>query len=114
MIDGCLIWREEGLRKPPAVQAATDEYLAGEDAFSLWLDESCERREGFETAADLFASWKSWAEKAGESIGSQKQFSQALETRGFMRRRQGGTGRMGFGDITLNRRDCIDEARYGR
>jgi len=114
MIDGCMIWREEGLRKPAAVQSATDEYLAGEDALSLWLEECCEQREAFETAADLFSSWRGWAERAGEHVGSQKQFSQTLEARGFMRKRQGGSGRMGFGDLALIRRDYADDPRHGR
>ena len=114
MIDGCMIWREEGLRKPTAVQAATDEYLAAEDALSLWLEECCQTSTmGFEAVSDLFFSWRAWAEKAGEMAGSQKQFTQALESRGFMRKRQPGTGRYGFGGITINRPDYTDNGRYG-
>jgi putative DNA primase/helicase len=37
----------------------------------------------------LFASWRDWAEKAGEFVGGQKAFSQKLIDRGFTRRRSG-------------------------
>ena len=34
-------------------------------------------------ASVLYASWKAWAEKTGESPGSQKAFSQMLDARGI-------------------------------
>ena len=46
-----------------------------------------------ERSAVLFADWKTWAEAAGEFVGSQKRFTQALENRGFVRGREGGTAR---------------------
>jgi putative DNA primase/helicase len=114
MIYGCMMWRAEGLRKPAAVQSATDEYLAMEDAFALWLeDASSPSTMGFETTADLFASWKLWAERAGETVGSQKQFSQTLEARGFARKPQAGTGKAGFTGLTLHRPDYTDDPRFG-
>jgi putative DNA primase/helicase len=84
MIEGCLNWQKEGLNPPNAVTAATQEYLESEDAMTCWLEDKCERSEQFTTAsADLFASWKNWADAAGEPVGSQKRFSQKLEERGF-------------------------------
>lgn len=103
-IDGCLDWQRTGLRPPDAVQAATADYLAEEDAFSLWLTECTERRDwSRENTADLFASWRRWAEAAGEFVGSQKRFSQSLQARGFTPKRQSGTGKMGFEAIGLRR-----------
>jgi len=86
MIDGCAEWQERGLSPPESVSAATDEYLDAEDALSAWIDDRCERR-GECMASDLFASWKDWADKAGEFAGSLKRFSQTLQSRGFTPRR---------------------------
>jgi putative DNA primase/helicase len=97
MIDGCLSWIERGLDAPERVRAATDDYLEAEDAVSIWLDE-CTRADAqaWEAGGTLFASWKRWAERAGEYIGSQKRFSNLLTERGFAPKRGGGTGLRGF------------------
>jgi putative DNA primase/helicase len=70
------------------VKAATDEYLASEDAISRWLDDCCsrDRREATLLAA-LYSSWSGWAERVGERVGSAKQLAQELASRGFERRR---------------------------
>ena len=101
-VDGCLSWQDRGLAPPPIVQAATADYLEGEDAMALWLDERCIVKPSFHTTSgELFGCWKRWAELAGEFVGSQKRFSQALEARGFIPKRQAGTGRHGFEGIGL-------------
>jgi putative DNA primase/helicase len=65
------------------VRHATDAYLAAEDAIALWIEERCACDPIYtERSASLFASWKSWAERAGEFVGSQKRFAQAIEDRG--------------------------------
>jgi len=82
-IDGCLLWQRNGLIPPPSVRAATDEYLAAEDTVTQWFADCCEastNAKGLFTS-ELFNSWKSWAEEAGEFVGSQKRFSQRLEDR---------------------------------
>jgi putative DNA primase/helicase len=98
MIEGCLEWQTEGLRAPEAVRSATDAYLEGEDAFSTWIDDRCERDpNAWETATALFASWTSWATSAGEFVGSSRRFAQALESRGFAsHRRMHGRGFLGI------------------
>ena len=94
-IRGCLMWRALGLQKPKAVVEASEAYLEAEDAVGTWINEKCERRPHAWTAsADLFASWSAWAKSAGEEIGSQKAFTEALKGRGFThkRERKGGEG----------------------
>ena len=114
MIEGCLMWQGEGLRPPEAVRRATEEYLEEEDAFTLWFDECCRRSSmAHETAADLFASWKAWADRAGESAGTRKHFSQTLRIRGFEPKRQGHTGKAGFEGVRLERPDYSEDRRYG-
>lgn len=110
MIDGCLEWQSDGLAPCKAIRDATDEYMAGEDAVALWLDERCIRDpNGFTPAADLFASWKAWAEGAGEYVGPQKRFAHALEARGFTPNRTR-TAR-GYQGIALLHVDPMDDPR---
>jgi putative DNA primase/helicase len=84
MIEGCLEWQELGLRPCKAVLDATAAYLEAEDAMAAWMDERCERTiSAWESSSDLFASWKAWAEMAGELSGTMKRFAQKLEVRGL-------------------------------
>ena len=88
-IGGCAEWQGEGLAQPEAVRKATDDYLAAEDALAQWLAERCRLKSTFYTTLkDLFADWSKWAETAGEEPGSQKRFSQKLEARDGLRKRQ--------------------------
>lgn len=96
-IDGCLQWQEQGLSPPDVVTEATEAYLESEDALTLWMEDCTEPDvTHWEAAGVLFASWRKWAESAGEFIGSQKRFSGSLEERGLQRHRQGGTGVRGY------------------
>lgn len=89
MIEGCLEWQSTGLQPPKIVTDATAAYLAAEDALAEWMDECCERDPfAWSASSTLFASWTAWATKAGEPIGSQKRFVQALEARGLELRRE--------------------------
>ena len=100
MIEGCLIWQREGLVTPRVVEAATQSYLAEEDAVGRWLDECCTKDpQVWEAVATLFASWSAWAARCGERTGSSKGFSQVLLERGFEPHRTE-TGR-GFNGLKL-------------
>ena len=81
-IEGCLAWQREGLNPPAVVRAATADYFGGEDALGRWIDERCNLGTAEKTSSNaLFTSWREWAEKTGEYVGSQKTFSQNLEAR---------------------------------
>ena len=86
MIDGCLDWQRHGLVRPASVGKATDEYFSSQDLFGQWLEECCELHPGkdnrLETAADLFASWKDFAESHGEDVGNSKGLGDKLSQRG--------------------------------
>ena len=85
-VEGCLDWQKKGLDPPAIVQDATAKYLAEEDRFSLWLEDRCTVGGQYSaTAGELYRSWVTWCESAGEKPGSQKRFSQTLEARGFER-----------------------------
>lgn len=97
-VAGCLEWQRQGLNQPSIVQQATAEYLEAEDALAAWLDECCTTDpQAWEPVSALFSSFKAWAEKSGEPVGSLKGFSAKLETRGLRyERKNRGRGFMGY------------------
>jgi phage/plasmid-associated DNA primase len=83
MINGAMHWQEQGLRPPEAVTAATRAYLEAEDALSAWLDECCTRTvSAWEPTGGLFASWRSWADKAGETGALLEPMKKTAENKG--------------------------------
>jgi putative DNA primase/helicase len=87
-VEGCLAWQRKGLNPPAAVQKATRDYLAAEDAIGEWLEDRCIADIALWTAgAVLFSDYKGWCEKAGERAMSPKRFTQALDARGFCQAR---------------------------
>ena len=101
-IQGCSEWLRDGLRPARVVQEATADYLAAEDAVGGWLEERCEGSRGHQTTTGaLFHDWEEWCKGSGEHPGSQKKFSQALETRGFQRVRIGSAQTRGFLGLAL-------------
>jgi len=102
-VKGCLEWRKIGLNPPKIVRDTTDDYLAGEDSFAAWLEERTlpAPKWAFESSADLFESWKTWAEKAGEEVGSRKRFADMLQSRGYTPKRT--SNKRGFEGICLLR-----------
>ncbi|MGA2333948.1 MAG: phage/plasmid primase, P4 family [Terriglobales bacterium] len=81
-IDGCLEWQRHGLNPPACVRAETNDYFSDEDSIGLWIAERCIlSAQATATASALYLSWKLWADRAGEFIGSQKAFGQSLSAR---------------------------------
>ncbi len=110
-IEGCLEWQQTGLKPPPAVVEATEEYMEAEDALASWMVEcTTSLPSAHSSSSELFASWKTWAEGAGEPAGSQKRFSQALQSRGLVPQRFQ-TGKAGFLRIAL--KPPPSDGRYG-
>ena len=112
-VQGCLEWRKVGLNPPRAVREATDDYLTAEDSFGVWLEACTEPAVdwNFEKSADLFASYKAWAEKAGENPGTQKRFAGTLQDRGYAKKDT--KAARGFEGIRLKRADYSDDSRSG-
>jgi putative DNA primase/helicase len=82
VLEGCAAWQKTGLAPPEAVTKATAAYLEAEDAVSARMQERCER-EGEDSLANLYASWRSWADFNGEQPRTNKWLVQALEARRF-------------------------------
>lgn len=104
MILGCQDWQENGLVRPASIVQATEEYFEEQDLFGRWLDECCDvDRQNlykWESATELFASWKFFTETAGERPGTAKSLSATLLSRGFTKKRVTG-GRTAYVGLRL-------------
>jgi putative DNA primase/helicase len=89
MIDGCLDWQANGLTSPQSVNEATESYFSEQDTFGHWLEEECAADapgvvSSKATATSLlFATWRVYAQNAGEDPGSVKTFVEAMRRKGF-------------------------------
>ncbi len=101
-IEGCLDWQTRGLAPPPAVTAATDDYLDAEDSLAAWLGERT-RKVGWGGAEtmQLFADWSAWAKERGEDPLSAKRFVQALASKGLLAIKNGSTRRSEIPGVAL-------------
>ncbi len=99
-LDGCLEWQRDGLNPPAKVRGATEDYFDSEDSIGSWIADCC-IKESWAPTSELYSSWKTWAEKSGEFVGTLKAFSQALEIHGYERSRVPGSGHSRFTGISL-------------
>lgn len=100
-MEGCAEWQLHGLAQPKAIQEATAAYLTDEDVFGHWLEETCElEATAQEPMKALHASYRAWADRAGERLLGAKRFSQVLAERGLRRVRMSG-GARGFAGVRL-------------
>jgi P4 family phage/plasmid primase-like protien len=103
LIDGCLDWRNCGLRPPVSVIEPSREYFESQDLLGMWLEECCETGRGLEeTSGNLWESWKDWAFSAREDAGSQKSLGQKLGNRSFPSKKV--HGERGRGGIKLKQK----------
>ncbi|WP_137699326.1 phage/plasmid primase, P4 family [Marimonas lutisalis] len=108
MIRGCLEWLERGLPRPSAITSLTEQYFEDQDTFGEWLANHCrvDDRAGQTSSADLFSSWKEYAEAHGEQPGSAKALGQRLRRRGLQNgdaRIDGKVRKVWFGIALLDR-----------
>ena len=87
MIEGCLKWQGNGLQPPPAVLAATQDYLDQEDVVGQWFDECCDiEQDAFVSVVAAFCTWKEFAKARGHEPGNERGFSSELKRRGFQKK----------------------------
>jgi putative DNA primase/helicase len=100
MIQGCLEWQRRGLSRPASISAATQDYMEGEDTIAAWIDDCCiVDPDAWTTTRELYHSWKSWADDAGERVVEEKRFVELLGAHGYKRHRRA-AGR-GFDGLKL-------------
>lgn len=102
MIEGCSLWLEYGLRPPERVVNATADYFKDQDSFTAWRTECCAvGRKEWDTSANLYRSWSTWAERAGEKPGTMKAFSSELQKNGFSASTAGHSKTRGYAGLSV-------------
>jgi putative DNA primase/helicase len=80
MIEGCLAWQREGLKRPKVVVDATAEYFAAQDYFGRWLAECCILDSSLSAKpGTLLASFKRWCEANGEPLTDNRRLRGMIE-----------------------------------
>jgi len=76
------------IRTPNVVVQATEDYLSDEDWFKAFLDDCCERGEGYTVMhSALYAKYSQRAKDGNEYARSSKVFSAEMEKRGYKKKR---------------------------
>jgi putative DNA primase/helicase len=94
MIDGCLIWQAEGIKRPDIVIETTKEYFSEQDLLGQWIDELLEKTSPAESkmlGTKAYESFVYFAKQAGEHTpGDIKWFHEQMEQHGFVRTKSHG------------------------
>jgi putative DNA primase/helicase len=82
MLRGCLEWRQSGLKEPPEVTAAVQEYRNDMDIIGQFLNECTERAISAETPSKaIYEAYGAWAVANGYKRKSAKSFGMELGKR---------------------------------
>jgi putative DNA primase/helicase len=106
VVQGCLLWRRDGLGVPATVVAANQAYRSDMDTLAPFLDDCCVL--GLEQevrSRDLYATYSVWCSQNGEKELSQRELTSRLLDRGDITKKRLGHG----GDRGLNGVGLISE-----
>lgn len=76
-VDGCLMWKKEGLNPPEAVVESTKEYKTEMDLLQTFIDLCIDidyTAKDAVQASDLYSVYKRWAEENGEFVMTSRKF----------------------------------------
>jgi len=103
MVDGCLMWQEEGLEPPQCVIEASEEYMANEDVLGGFLDDNVIMEPGaWASRKQLWSRYKDWVQEVGSAGWKANDFYSALASRGFAPHKK--VGERGFSGLRIGRR----------
>ncbi len=93
ILEGCLLWQQEGLTMPKAVKQAVNEYKSDMDIIQAFIEECCEvvTSECYTGATELYTAYTRWAAVNNEYVCSGRKFSMELEKKGFQKKRSNGS-----------------------
>ena len=91
IVRGCQLWIADGLKSPPRIAAATNDYKTDSDTVGKWENESLRSDPICEVSAyHMLASFKRWATANNERELSQQVLGRKLSERGYSNVRRGG------------------------
>ena len=81
-VDGCLLYRKEGLRMPKIMQDSVKEYHREMDVLSAFIEDCCTEGKGLSVQSSrLYAAYLKWAEQGNEYTMSATKFSVEIAKR---------------------------------
>jgi putative DNA primase/helicase len=85
LLEGCLLWQEEGLEPPEAVEIATKEYQEEVDPLTYFLEDCCITGPGKRVGnKQIWQAYREWVQSEGIRYPlGRKSFTQALRGKGF-------------------------------
>ena len=78
MVDGCLLWQEEGLDMPKVVYDAVKEYRREMDVIGTFLNACCMVGSGSVKASQLYAVYAKWCQENGEYCFPNSKFGKEI------------------------------------
>jgi putative DNA primase/helicase len=91
LLEGCALWRRDGLGMPPEIKTATDDYRRDMDVLADWIEDCCvEDPNLMATPADMFGTYLTHCEKTKTKPISQTKFGTILTEKGFKSDKCGG------------------------
>lgn len=81
IIDGCLLWQNEGLTMPKAVKDATQEYRNEMDTLGAFIAACCIEGQGEVKASALYSVYAKWADENNEYKLSNTKFGNEMVKR---------------------------------
>lgn len=107
MVEGCLLWQREGLKRPESVEQASKEYREEMDVTTAFSNECCDVGIGLEVKAkDLYDVYKRWATENGQYVMNSTKFGKEM---GLKYNKKRITKGVHYEGIDLKR----DEKEYG-
>lgn len=84
MLEGCRNWADRGLQPPKKVRDAVASYFDTEDFVAEWIGECCEVGDAHvATTAELYGSWRRYAESLGLVSGNARDLGERLGALGY-------------------------------
>ncbi len=105
LVDGCRLWREQGLKQPDPVCAATQEYRTEEDIVGRFLTECCMLdKKAFTLTSDIMRVNKAWADGLNLFPVSSKELAEKLKAEPYSCIPHKHQGNMGWRGIVLTKK----------
>ena len=89
-VEGCLLWREPGLKAPLVIEQATEGYRQESDVLADFITDRCDLDpKALTPINDLYAAYTQWCEENHERPRAKNTFGGLLEERGYHPDRDG-------------------------
>lgn len=98
VVEGCLAWREGGLKEPEDITKATQQYREDQDVLGDFLKECCEfQASAAVTVAELHKAYKEWCNDNDAYPLAKKTFNARLQEKGLRKASGGGNKTTWYG-----------------